>query len=524
MLKRWGTVAVVVLAVAPVAAGEAATTTAYGRGLDAYRGGAYGAAAAAFEEVLRAEPDDAAALYYRGLSRAREGRLAEAISDFERAEPALPDVPVAADLGVALYLAGRRDEARTWLEKAANQRAGAAGANLLLGILAFEDGDLETAKRALAQADASGDAAVRGTAAYYLGLIAARSTRPTDARGALEQAQAAGDPAVAQAASTVLARIAGESPADVAPSRPYSLYANSGFQYDSNVVIASIPLNQRQGLPFSDAKNDGRFVVQAGASYYLFENEEALLRLNYDFYQSIFFDVGRLDLQGHTVSGVFEYGDGIVVPGIEGGYSYYMTDGTSSYLGRAYGSPYAVIQEEGFGQTEVYYAITGDNYMGAPFNPYRDGINNAVGARQVFFLGQSDRRIDVGYRWDRTSTEGSSAGARDFDMESNKVDVGLSVNLPEIAWIDVRWLFSNDDYLYGNSRSAPVTTVQPDGTVTMSRLRRRDDRNVLTLFVSRNLTDEIWASAGYYFTDSGSNIPVFQYSRNIFAVNVGITF
>lgn len=525
MLKRFGAGMLTVLGAALVCAAEAADS-AYSRGLEAYRAGSYGDAAAAFDEALRERPEDFSALYYRGLTRARDGHLEQAIADLTAAEPRLPDVPVAADLGVALYYAGRRDEARTWLTKATDQRASAPGAHLLLGILAYEDGDIEVAQRALAEADASGDASVRGTAAYYLGLIAVRTSRQADARGALEQAQAAGEPAVAQAASTVLAEFSGEGPVGGPPSdlRPYSLRASAGFQYDSNVQIADIPLNQRQALPFSDRKNDGRFIVNAGASYYVLADERALLQLNYDLYQSVFFDVERLDLQGHTVSGVFEYGDGILVPGIQGSYSYFMTDGSSSYLGRAFGSPYLVVQEEGLGQTELFYAITGDNYMGAPFNPYRDGINNAVGGRQVFFLGSPDRRLDIGYRWHRTSTDGSSAGSRDFDEQSNQVDVGLSVDLPELVFVDIRWLFSNDDYLHGNSRSAPVVTVQPDGTRTLTRLRRRDDRNVLTLFLSRALTDNVWASLGYYFTDSGSNLPVFQYSRHILSANVGVTF
>jgi len=524
MVRRLGAAALIALIAA--ASASAADEAAYGRGLAAYRAGAYAEAIAAFDAALAEEPDSTAALYYRGLARAHEARFDEAIADLQKVEPALPDVPVAGDLGVACYYAGRRAEAEQWLNKAAQNRTSAGPANLLLGIMAYEAGDLTRAQTHLAEADAAGDARVKGTASYYLGLVAVRTERSSDARGAFEQAQAAGEPAVSQAASDYLADLSGQAPAGAPASdlAPYSLHGYGGFQYDSNVLIADIPYSQRQALPFDPAKDDGRFVLGLGATYYAIANEQALLQFSYDFYQSLFFSVDRLDLQGHTLSGLFEYGDSFVVPGIQASYSYYMTDGTSSYLGRAYVSPYAVVQEEGLGQTEVYYDFFADDYLGAPFNPYRDGINNAIGARQVFFLGSADRRLDIGYRWNEISTDGNSAGAQDFDVESNQVDVGLGMNVLDLAWVDVRWLFSNDDYLHGNSRSPPVVTIQPDGTRTVSRLRRRDDRNVVTLVISREITDHVYATLGYYFTDSGSNLPVFQYSRSILSAGVGVTF
>lgn len=529
MLRTLGAVALVLGTAASLWAAVERESD-YARGLAAYRAGSYVEAIALFDRSVNEHPDDMVAVYYRGLARARNGDYAGAIPDLEKAAQALPDVPVAGDLGVANYYAGRRGEAARWLQKATLDPQSAASANLLLGIMAYEDGDLATAQRHFAEADAGTDPRVKGTAAYYLGLIAVRNSRAADARNSFEQAQAAGEPAVSQAASSYISALAGwTGPQPVGGPPPtmfgrLSLRAAGSFQYDSNLLIADIPLSQRQALPFSDKKDDGRFALGLGATYSVLADEEALLAFSYDFYQSLNFSVDRLDLQGHTLSGVFEYGDGMVVPGFQASYSLYLTDGTSTYLSRFVGSPYVVIREGDFGQSEIFYAITADDYLGAPFNPFRDGTTNAVGGRQTFFLGSPDRRLDVGYQWYKIDTGTSSAGARDFDDQSNQVDVGVSVNIPEIAWVDVRWLFSNDNYLYGNSRAAPVLTVQPDGTVTLTRLRRRDDRNVVSLSLRRELPNGMFASLGYYFTDSGSNIPVFQYSRNIVSATLGVVF
>lgn len=525
MLRTLGAVALVVFTAAAVTAADR-SPSAFDRGLSAYRSGAYAESVSLFDQALQQRPDDAVALYYRGLAEAHSKQWPAAIADLEKAAPQLPDVPVAGDLGVANYYAGNRAEATRWLQKAALDKRSAAPANLLLGIIAYEGGDLPSAQRYLAEADAAGDSRVKGTAAYYLGLIAVRDAHPADARNSFVQAQAAGEPAVAQAATGYLTTLSSARPGEAARlAAPYSLYAAGSFQYDSNLLIADIPLSQRQALPFNDSKDDGRFAIGLGADYTLLSDDQMFLQFGYDFYQSLNFSVDRLDLQGHTLWGVFEYGDGIVVPGFQGAYNIYLSDGTSTYLSRLWGSPYVVIQEAGFGQSEVSYTITGDNYIGAPFNPYRDSYNNAVGLRQSFFLfGAPDRRIDVGYQWSNVDTVSSSAGAADFDERSNAVDVAVTYNLPEIVWIQARWLFSNDNYLNGNSRAAPVRTVQPDGTVTVSRLRRRDDRNVVSLVLTRDLPGGLYASLGYYWTDSGSNIPVFQYSRSIVSATVGLTF
>lgn len=517
--------ALVVFTAAAAMAAERSESV-FNRGVNAYRAGAYAEAGSLFDQVLRERPDDAPALYYRGLARARSKQWTQAIADLEKAAPRLPDVPVAGDLGVANYYAGNRPEAVRWLQKATEDKRSAGPADLLLGIIAYEGGDLASAQRYLAEADAAGDSRVKGTAAYYLGLIAVRDSHPADARNSFEQAQAAGEPAVAQAATGYLATLVSGRPGAAArAAAPYSLYAVGSFQYDSNLLIADIPLSQRQALPFNDSKDDGRFAVGLGADYTLLADDQMFLQFGYDFYQSLNFSVGRLDLQGHTLWGVFEYGDGVVVPGIRGAYSLYLTDGTSTYLSRVLGSPYVVIQEAGLGQSEVYYAISGDNYLGAPFNPFRDSYNNFIGVRQSFYLfGTPDRRIDVGYQWSNVDTVSSSAGAADFDEQSNAVDVAVTYNLPEIAWVQARWLFSNDNYLNGNSRAAPVITVQPDGSVTLTRLRRRDDRNVVSLVLTHDFPGGLYASLGYYWTDSGSNIPVFEYSRSIVSATLGLTF
>lgn len=526
MLTRVGAAALV-LCVSTALAAEG-PESAFTRGVAAYRAGSYDEALSLFDDALRRNPDDPPALYYRGLSRARIGQYAEAIADLRGAEPSLPDVPIAADIGVAYYYDGEPAQAVPWLKKATSNPVSAPGAHLLLGIIAYDAGDTAAAQTYLVQAEASGGPQVKGTAAYYLGLVAAAGARPADARSAFQLARAAGEPAVAEAAALYLRRLPASDDGGLAPSPgdvlPYAVRTSASFQYDSNVLIADIPFDQRQALPFDPKKNDGRFVVGLGATYYALADDEALLQFSYDFYQSLLFSVDRLDLQGHTASALFEYGDDLLVPGILGTYSLYLTDGTSTYLSEATAMPYLVVQEAGFGQSEIHYRFTGSNYIGAPFNPFRDGYNNAVGARQVFFLGSPDRRLDVGYQWDETTTEGSGPGSRDFDETSNGVDVGVHWYLREIAWLEARYFYRNDDYLHGNSRAAPMAVRLPDGSLGVSRLRRRDDRQEVMVLVTRDITDGIYASLGYLFTDNASNIQVFEYSRHIVSATVGFNF
>lgn len=522
MMRRL--VGVWLLGLVATAAGAAEPVeSTYTRGLASYHAGQFADAIDKFDDVLRADPERVGALYYRGLAKAQMERYGEAIPDLESAGRSQPDLPVAESLGRCYFETGQRAEAKTWLQKAIGQRPPGAAASLLLGIIAYEEGDLPEAERRLAAAEV-GAPNLKGSVAYYRGMIAAQQGRREDARARFVVAQSAADPAVARAASGRLQSL-GERPAPVAavprlgvPGLSASAFA--GFEYDSNVVL--------QDIDVSTGKSDGRFVLGAGGIYQAIRGDQIRWNVGYDIYQSLHFDLSDFNLQGHTLRTDLEFGDSWIVPGIDAQYAFYLIE-DRTYFQELLGSPFLLIDEMGIGQVELYYRIRGRDYLSKPFNPARDATNHAIGFRQVFFLGAADQTVDVGYQFDREDPESSRSG-REFDYSGNQVDIGVRWPIPGIAGIELRYGFRNEDYTHGNSRAEVEVVQRPGGVVEERRLNRRDDLHWVLVAVTRDLTDRVYARLGYIGQFNDSNIvnvagdEFFGYDRHIVSATLGVNF
>src|SRR5690606_24951169 len=93
-------------------------------------------------EALRADPEDAVASYYRGLSNARLGATPDAIRDIERALAIRPDLkPAVLDLGILYFDAGQYPAAGQWLERAYRQPDTRFPAAFYLGMTRLRLGD-----------------------------------------------------------------------------------------------------------------------------------------------------------------------------------------------------------------------------------------------------------------------------------------------------------------------------------------------------------------------------------------------
>lgn len=117
-----------------------------------------GAAAGAFQCARDLNPKSAASYYNLGIALAKAGDPEGAISNLEKAARLGPAIPKASlDLGMLLVGQQRNREARGWLEKALEAPAIESRARLILGTIAWQEGDADRALyhflRALATAN-----------------------------------------------------------------------------------------------------------------------------------------------------------------------------------------------------------------------------------------------------------------------------------------------------------------------------------------------------------------------------------
>lgn len=490
----------------------------YARGLIPFDRGQWEQAYTLFDRAVAADPNDAVALYYRGLTLARLKQSAAAIRDIEHALQLNPALPHAAlDLGIAYFDDGQYAPAKTWLERAYQQGVERFTAAFFLGLTYYRTGDDTAAQKYLGEAEADPD--LRPSAQYYAGLALYRQGKTDAARAEMQQVMREQPQSeIGKAAQ----RAVGEKPqpagGPAVPQKPWLVYGELGFQYDTNVVLAP----SDAGVKVSEGitkQADGRAVIGLGGTYQLLRGDKGSLNAEYDFYQSIHFNLTQFDLQGHRLRFDALSPPGKWSYGLSAMYDFYALD-YQSFFQEGLGTPWISLNESDTAATQAYYTLRARDFFREPYRPARNGINNAVGIRQYFnlgTLGPGDWLLNFGYQFDAETTLNNGLDARDFQNIGNQGDIDLHVPLYWLMHLQVAYLFRLEDYQYPNSRSGQGVG-QPFG------YRRHDNENQFAIALQRSLTENVSAEIDYFGVINNSNISDFEYDRGIVAGSVRVSF
>ena len=462
-----------------------------------------------FNDALAADPDDAVAAYYRGLTEARLGDRANAIKDLERALSLDPSIkPALLDLGILYFETGQYPAAQQWLERAYQQPDTRFSAALYLGVTRLRLGDPAGAIPYLREAQK--DPALRHTGQYYEAVALLRDGQQSEGAALLQQVQAG--PAEAQTTQIAKQFVTGGGPSTTViatEEKPWSVHANAGFGYDGNNGLVPSSSAAQVGLDTS-GEMDGFFRVGAGASYTLADNDVGSAEMGYNFYNSVHFQTPRFDLQSHRLNLTLltPIHNDFVQAGVAGIYDFYLLDYQSFYqAGR--GTPFVNVYEGQIGATQAFYTFGGQDFFRGPFNPFRDSFINRVGLRQLFLLGAIDRYLSLGYTWD--DYDPLSKNGTDFNYMDNMFDAALDFGILDYAHGTIGYLADIQNYRYPNSR------------VDYSK-RRHDFQNQVVVNLSHEFTQMISVDLAYLGVFNHSNIDDFQYDRSIIQANVWLQF
>ena len=394
---------------------------------------------------------------------------------------------------------GHSDEAVRLLEQAVVADPDDAGAHSALG----------SAQLSLGHPDAAAEAFQRALAldptlpAAQIGL--ARTRGDSEAGFSREQSRTTGE----------LGRLS--SVRNAGEEKPWSLSLTTGFQYDSNVTVTP---NGPSGTG-TGKQDDGAWVAGVTARYDLIQRPDFLLRFEYDFYQTLHFDISDFDFRSQQPRLTASYG---LTPslwvGTQGGYNYYSL-GPRTYQGEPYVLPFVSYLEGTWGLTQLLYRWGEDTYFSTPFNGVRDGPNQSVNLGQTFYLSD-DRYVTVGYQWNNENPKASTctqsppvgncaAFGNDWEFSSNQGYVGVGSPLVLGAYLDLLYLFRSDDYRWRNSYANYTK-------------RRQDYGNYLYTAITRPITEHVAVALTYYGTFNGSNIGLFEYNRNVVGAMLQLTY
>lgn len=488
----------------PPARANVASQVHYSRGLISFHQARWSEALAAFDQAVQADPRDARARYYRGLTHARLGDSRRAVEDIEAALREDPNLPHAQlDLGIAYLSLGEWAPAVAALERAYKTKEERWVAAFFLGLALYQQQRLDEALRYFEEAQA--DPEVRAAAAYYAGLIHTKREREDVARPLFETVvRELPGSEIAAASQRYLAR-GGRTGTG---QKPWWVYGRGAFEYDSNVSIGpkDNPPSVAQDIT---EKSDGRVVVGAGLRYTLWDDADWSAALGYDLSQSVHFDLRRFDLQGHKLSGELAVYRPAWSAGLGAGYAFYALD-YQSFFHEGLVTPWLTWHATETAATQAFVAFRGRDFFRRPYDPGRDARNYGPGLRQYFSLGRPDRMLVLGYQYELEDTVSNGPQGRTFDYQGHELRIETSWTWAETWNLQAGYAFRNHSYDHRESG--------------FGMRKRSDDAHEFALSARYPLGQAVALNAAYIGQIHDSNVKVFEYDRHILSVGVQVVY
>lgn len=479
------------LAIAAPALASVESELAFHRGVIAYGEGDLDEAQHQFEIVLGEDAEDTVALHYLALIAQKRGDPAAALTFYDRALAIDPeDAEMVLDRGIVLLDAGRLPEARQAFARAVELAPDDARAHLFAGIAAYRSGAYAEAKPELELAGEL-DPTLTDKSRYYSGL--------SDAfLGNVEAAASAFGDAAGQSPLSPLGQSAQnfrqqlETPAQA--ERRWAASITAGMEYDSNPLI----LGDAFFIPNADP--DGRGVVRLHGTYRLLQHEGATLTAGYDSYWSFHINETEVNLQTHNpwLSGGYDVGP--VRLGLRYDYAFTFIDTTDPFRSLNRVTPSVALREGDWGVSYAYYQFHDQNFLRDLADPAvfdRDGTRNLGGFNQFFFLPEPFTYVRMGVLGDWTRTDGT-------EWSYNGVEATFGAGYDFEYDISFSWLFR---FLYRHYRNPSALSDPPE--------IRDDFGYILTLDLAKQITDHWEVSLGAALTWNESDVPFYQYNRQV---------
>ena len=287
----------------------------------------------------------------------------------------------------------------------------------------------------------------------------------------------------------------------------WSLYAATGLQYDSNVALDPSG-TQLPGSPANPA--DGAVTLGAGGRYDLLDSARWQASLEYDFYQTLHFQLEDFNLRSNRVGGSAGYSlTPTVWTGFQAGYQHYAL-GDHGYSGAPFVTPFVSLTQGDWGLTQLVYQHAQVTYLSPPFEDVRDGPTDTAGLSQTVYWGST--YFTLGYEFGSERPTRRSPAANDFRERYNQVSTGVGFSPGWRTTVDVTYLFRYENYTEPNTAAAPLET------------HRKDTVSQFSVSLRRPITTYLSVGLAYYGTVDNSNIPIYQYRRNIVAAELRVAY
>ncbi|MBI4001482.1 MAG: tetratricopeptide repeat protein [Nitrospira defluvii] len=516
-------------AVAKTAVPQADADVLVAQAVLAYEEELYEVAQDLLNRALELSPHDVRGLYYMGLTQLALKQPDKAVEPLERADQLSPgDANIQYQLGVAYFSAGKFDQAAPLFEDLYKTDPERENLGYYVGFNRYRQKKYKEAAEALDKAKIK-DSSLVQLSHFYRGLALGVMGMSEEAAAEIRTAQQT--QMVSPITGTGLLRlgdvIATGQP--VTPQKRLRAQISLGGYYDDNVAINPNPSRD----PFAETlrsrkTTSGGGIANAFFDYSFLQKGSFEATATYGFLQTYNAnnDLDRFNFQNHQV-GVNGFYRGTVFDmpfqwGLHYTYDYLFLNMTG-FLSRHSPSTTLSIAEPtidlpllgkmanlttliGRYQVKSFFGEFGD-FDSRFISQFRDGYNAMGGLLHVFRFAEDRFLIRVGYQHDNESTSGT-----DFSYVGNRLQVGGQVGL---GWgVTVRYDYDIHWRDYKNGQSLFVDDNLNNGT------KRRDIEQTHFVQISKQLSDHFSVSAQYQRIREDSNIPVYDYTKNVYTALV----
>lgn len=491
---------------------------------------------------LSAETVDYHARLSDGVTRLNESDLGGAMRQFEQALARNPQgVEAHYYLGITDARAGRKGEGIARFQKALSIDRTFVPAHFDLGVLHYQNREDESALKSFETVEKIDPA--RAKVHYYQGLILQRQGKTKEAAAKMERALAL-DPDLAleanfqtgvasyQAGDFVLARRAFQNVMTLSPEseaaqaavefldridlqesrrKRWELTLSTGVQYDDNVILEPAR-GPSAGQSITDEEDLVGLVYLRGRYQWL-NRPEWSGRTEYSFYQNFHLDdlLRNFNVQNHhfILNGGRRFGRSELILQYE--LQYASLGGDPFLLRQAFG-PRFILPASKRHLTEFSYQIGAKRFDDIerlfPNNSERDVRTHKAGFTH-YALFESKGNVHGGYYFER-EIAGDLPNEDDWTFSGHRIAAGFA--LP--PWKKLT-LAADVEYIL---RRFDHENQQPPAS-------KRNDRELLLIAtLSREFGKHLDLSLQYLHQQNNSNIPLFEYNRNIYGVIATVKF
>jgi tetratricopeptide (TPR) repeat protein len=493
----------------------------------AYDDQRYDAALELLKRALALDPGNARGLYYGGLTYLALQKPDQAVAPLETLRSLRPKDRMAQyQLGVAYFSIGDYDKASPLLEEVFRQQPELENLGYYVGFMRYRQKAYNEAAEAFRIGKTS-DPNVQQLTQFYRGLSFGVLGLSEQAQAELRAAQQMQAVSPITGAAVRMQEALRAAPRLGEAKRLRAQMAVGGY-YDDNVAINPNPSQDPIAETFRSRKTTSSGeLVSVSADYSFYRDGPLEATVTYSFLQTANFNHGlhTFNLRNH-LGGMGGFYRGVVadVPyqiGLQYTYDYLSLD-QAGFLSRhtptlseTFVPPTTTLPVVGTvghlttllqRYQQKYFRQSADNDIRFA-SEVRDAHNGMVGLLHVFRFAQDDVLVRLGYQFDVENAKGSA-----FSYTGNRLQTGGQVKLP---WGEVSMRY--DYEVHRRAYKNPQTLFADDE----GRLSRRHDvEQTHMVQVLKPLTKNFTLVAQYQRVRSDSNVPVYDYTKNVYTMLV----